>query len=274
MAKYLLKYKGLILQSGDEYMDKRTKYERAKQEDALFARMIYWIIGVVVLEFVLLMLNRYYVNGLVSNAMSPVVKAVVTALCVVFPLAFLALAYCYLKAKKAGVDASKPFFGAVITLALSICFILVRLFYGSGVSLLYLAVPAVAVLAIIYYLYQREFFAMALSVGLSLLGIYLGDHVSTHTIAVYAYIAVFLVVIILALTLFRRNSAGKPFKIAGQSLTLFPQSGVNYPLLAVTNGLAVLVVAISLFTTISSVLYGVLVAWILIMAVYYTVKLM
>lgn len=255
-------------------MDKRTKYERAQQEDALFARMIYWIIGVVVLEFVLLMLNRYYVNGLVPTALAPVVRGAVTALCVVFPLAFVASAYWYLKTKKAGKDASKPFFGAVITLALSISFILVRLFYSSGVSLLYLAVPAVAVLAIIYYLYQREFFAMALSVGLSLLAIYLGDHVKTHTVAVYVYIAVFLVVIILSMTLFRRNSVGQPFKIAGQSLTLFPQSGVNYPLLAVTNSLAILMVAISLVTTISSVLYGVLVAWILIMAVYYTVKLM
>lgn len=255
-------------------MDKRTKYERAKQEDALFTRMIYWIIGVVVLEFVLLVLNRYYVKGLVPMALVPMVEGVVTALCVVCPLAFIAFVSQYLKGKKAGLDATKPFFGAVISLALSACFILVRLFYSSGVSLLYLAVPAVAVLAIIYYLYQREFFVMALFVGLSLLGVYLGDHVSTHTVAVYGYIIVFLVVVLGAMSLCRRNRVGKPFEIAGKSFTLFPQSGVNYPLLTVTHSLALLVVAISLVTTISSVLYGVLVAWILIMAVYYTVKLM
>ena len=43
-------------------MDKRERAQRAKQEDALLNRVLAWIAGAVVLEALLLLLDRYYVN--------------------------------------------------------------------------------------------------------------------------------------------------------------------------------------------------------------------
>lgn len=56
--------------------------------------------------------------------------------------------------------------------ALAICAHVTLAFKGTGVRMLFLLVPAWAGLALVYYLYQKEFFLSAVAVGLSILGLW------------------------------------------------------------------------------------------------------
>ena len=61
-------------------MDKRVKTERARQEDAVLHKVLYWIVGAVVLEFLLLLVNRFYVKYTVADLQSGAVEACAAAL--------------------------------------------------------------------------------------------------------------------------------------------------------------------------------------------------
>ena len=71
-------------------MDKRERAQRAKQEDALLNRVLAWIAGAVVLEALLLLLDRYYVNYRIKEL--PIQQAlyqVMGVLAIVFPICFV-----------------------------------------------------------------------------------------------------------------------------------------------------------------------------------------
>ena len=122
---------------------------------------------------------------------------------------------------------------AGVMLALAVCAVVIRVFDESGIRLLYVAVPAVAVLALIYYLYQREFFFAAVLSALGLLGVKVVPYHFGFPAIAYGYAVVLGVALV---------------------------------------GAAVVIAALLLGGL--AVLYGVLVAWLLILAVYYTVRLM
>ena len=72
-------------------MDKRTKAERAKQEEAAMNRVLIWIGGSVVLEALLLLLNRFYSNYQVKDIeIAVALRSVFNVLAVVFPVCFIA----------------------------------------------------------------------------------------------------------------------------------------------------------------------------------------
>ena len=48
-------------------MNKRERTERARQEDAVLNKVLYWIVGAVVLEFLLLLVNRFYIKYTVAT---------------------------------------------------------------------------------------------------------------------------------------------------------------------------------------------------------------
>lgn len=254
-------------------MDKREKTARAKQEDVVLTKMLYWIVGAVVLEFLLLLLNRFYVNytaGTIEVAVA--IHSALTVLSVVFPICFVVSAIWLWNGYKKGTMCPRAPYIVVITVALSVCAIVSRLYRGTGVSILYVAVPVVAVLAMVYYLYQREFFGSAILCALGILGVRLCAQ--AHSVKVYGYmvvLAVILVAVALASRAMQKNEG--VLKLGGKSYDLLPKSA-NYAFPYVTCAVVALVVIAALAMGAHVVLYGVLVAWLLILAVYYTVKLM
>ena len=148
---------------------KEQQIQRAKQEDAILTKVLWWIVGAVVLEALLLLLNQVYSHY--TPAQIPLALAlrhVFTGLAIALPICFVLLLIWAVKARKSGKHAGLSAALAIIVLALAACAVVIRVFDESGIRLLYVAVPAVAVLALIYYLYQREFFFAAV---LSALGI-------------------------------------------------------------------------------------------------------
>ena len=234
-------------------MDKRERTERAKQEDAILNKVLLWIVGAVVLEALLLLLNKYYVEYIVDDIeIAVAIHSALPILAVIFAVAFAACAVwaaaLFRQKKKTGLAVALT----VIFAALAICSAIARWVpNGTGIRFLYVAVPVAAVLAMIYYLYQREFFLVALVSTAGLVGLWLLQRRAGHEAFVYTCLIV----------------------LGGKQVRILPKKA-NYVMIYVTCGLMAAVLAAGVAVGAMMLLYAVLVAWLLIMAVYYTVKLM
>lgn len=258
-------------------MSEQTRREKEREESAAFNRVLFWIGGGVVLEFLLLLLNRFYNNYRVeeiglATALRPAVKiAAVVALVVTVVLALL-----WRRArtgKKGGL-----LFGALALFAggLSVSCFITWAFGPAGLKSAYVLVPIAIVLAFVYYLYQREFFLVASMSALAMLGVWFAGKGlgGAMKMVVYAYVVLVAVVLVLSVLLVRKLQTGDGvISLRGKRVRLFGQEA-NYPLLYVSAAIAAAVLVCSLFTLPAVFLYGVMAAWLLIMAVYYTVKMM
>ena len=257
-------------------MDKRERAQRAKQEDALLNRVLAWIAGAVVLEALLLLLDRYYVNYRIKEL--PIQQAlyqVMGVLAIVFPICFVLCAVWWFTSWRK--DKPRALAGAGVTAfaVLSVCAVVARLYPNkTGISALYVGVPCLAVLALVYYLYQHEFFLVTLLGVMSGLGLWLLDRRVGHEIVVYAYLVVE-VLILAAVVVFtwKLQASGGLLSVKGKLVRVFSKNS-NYTMLYVSCAVALLVQAAALALGAMMVLYGVVIVWLLAMAVYYTVRLM
>ena len=249
---------------------KEQQAQRAKQEDVVLNKVLWWIVGAVVLEVLLLLLNKVYANYTVEQIeLAKSLRDVFSVLMIALPICFVVLLIWAVAARKSG-----KFTRLSSVLALAVCAVVIRVFDESGIRLLYVAVPAVAVLALIYYLYQREFFFAAVLSALGLLGVKVVPYHFGFPAIAYGYAVVLGVALVGAVVVFRvMQAAGGKLRLKGNWVEVLPKSA-NYALLYVTCGVVAAVVIAALLLGGLAVLYGVLVAWLLILAVYYTVRLM
>ena len=226
---------------------KEQQAQRAKQEDVVLNKVLWWIVGAVVLEVLLLLLNKVYANYTVEQIeLAKSLRDVFSVLMIALPICFVVLLIWAVVARKS----------------------------GKFTRLLYVAVPAVAVLALIYYLYQREFFFAAVLSALGLLGVKVVPYHFGFPAIAYGYAVVLGVALVGAVVVFRVMQAAEgKLRLKGNWVEVLPKSA-NYALLYVTCGVVAAVVIAALLLGGLAVLYGVLVAWLLILAVYYTVRLM
>ena len=253
---------------------KEQQAQRAKQEDEILNKVLWWIVGSVILEMLLLLLNKVYVNYTVDQIdLAYALRGVFQVLAIVLPICFVVVLGVWLAARKSGRLVRLTGGLTLVFLALAVC-VVIRVFDNSGVKFLYLAVPAVAVLALIYYLYQREFFFSAVLSALGLLGIKLLPRIKGASVIGYGYAVALAVILVAALVVFRmlQKNEGK-LSVKGKLTQVLPKSA-NYALLYVTCGVVAAVAIAAVVLGGLTVLYGVLVAWLLILAVYYTVRLM
>ena len=257
-------------------MNKKEKQaQRERQEDEILNKVLWWIVGSVILEALLLLLNRIYVNYTVSEfELAYALRGVFQVLAIVLPICFVVLAALWLAARKTGKLVKLTGIVALIALILAVCAVVVRIFDVSGVKFLYIAVPVVAVLALIYYLYQREFFFSAVLSALGLLGIKVLPRMSGGSVMGYAYAVALAVILVAAAVLFRVMQKNQGvLTVKGKPVQMLSKSA-NYALLYVTCALVAVVSIAAVMLGALALLYGVLVAWLLILAVYYTVRLM
>ena len=247
---------------------KEQQAQRAKQEDVVLNKVLWWIVGAVVLEVLLLLLNKVYANYTVEQIeLAKSLRDVFSVLMIALPICFVVLLIWAVVARLSSVLAG-------VMLALAVCAVVIRVFDESGIRLLYVAVPAVAVLALIYYLYQREFFFAAVLSALGLLGVKVVPYHFGFPAIAYGYAVVLGVALVGAVVVFRVMQAAEgKLRLKGNWVEVLPKSA-NYALLYVTCGVVAAVVIAALLLGGLAVLYGVLVAWLLILAVYYTVRLM
>lgn len=260
-------------------MNERKKAAQRQQEDIALNRAMLWFGAAMVLELFLLLINRYFVDFPMDQVKVALVleKVLVVAagLGVLGGVACAALAW-----KKISAGQAYPFrtvLGGTWLLALGISSALVVRFGQSAMGLLYVLVPAGAVLALVYYLYQKEFFFSACSVGVGLLGLWLvRKNIGTHDLLVSVYM-VLGVAFLLGLTvlMLRLKKTGGVLTIQGKQVELLAKQS-NFLLVVVSSlvSLLVMLAGLVLGAMVAFYLMFALLAWLFLLLVYYTVKLM
>ncbi len=163
--------------------------------------------------------------------------------------------------------ASAALFIAICAGALSLAF------NQSTLTLLYVFIPAVVVLYIIYYSYQREFFVIALASAVGATGIWLlssGIATSKSTLIIAAVSAA--IVLLAAFTIWGHVGHGT-VKIAGKEFSVFKKDA-RFGLVYLTFVLVIALLAAAVIASDLSVyfIFG-LIGYIVFAGVYYTVKL-
>ncbi len=158
-------------------------------------------------------------------------------------------------------------FIAVCTGALSL------VFSPTMLMLLYIMIPALVVLYIIFYSYPREFFVIALASAVSGVAIWLvgSDLINEKDLSVLILGAA-VIVVIAAFTVWAQVKGGK-IKLFGREIEVF-KADARYAIVYLTYVLALLLL-VAAFLVPDFILYFVLgiAAYIVLVGVYYTVKL-
>lgn len=137
--------------------------------------------------------------------------------------------------------------------------------------MLFWLVPAWAALALVYYLYQREFFLSALVSGVGVLGLWFVRHAGASS--VYTIGAVAVILVLAVMMLWMKGHGGRLFPgAAGQLLP----AEAGYPLMLLSCVISLAAIAIAAFVggALSYYLLYAMVAWLFALLVYYTVKMM
>ena len=152
------------------------------------------------MELLLMLVNKYYINYYSTVESINMVYAFDAGLKAVRIVALIALAasavWCFLRFSREGRTGTMPLvlvaaFSAVTAIAhITICF------KDAGVRMLFLLVPAWAALALVYYLYQREFFYSAFYTGLGTMLLWMLRHKdstvdpSSSRLTTYVFLAI------------------------------------------------------------------------------------
>ena len=251
-------------------MDKKQREERRRQEDIALQRGLLWVVGAVALEALLVFVNRFYINFYVSEIdITIALDNVLRFLRLAMPIAtLLALGWTAWKLKQREKFAL-PLILAIALAAVSVCAHVIIKFQGPGISMLFWLVAAWAVLALVYYIYQREFFLAASACGMSVLGLWFVRYEAAGRLESILLLAAVAVVTGAVFRLKRKDG----FLFCG--IQFLPQkASYTVPLATCAVSLAVLIGAMFLGGTAAYYLIFAMVAWLFALFVYYTVKLM
>ena len=260
-------------------MNERKKAAQRQQEDIALNRAMLWFGAAMVLELLLLLINRYFVDFPMDQVkVALVLEKVLMAATV---LGVLGGAVCAVLAwKQIRAGQAYPFrtvLGGTWLLALGVSSALVVRLGQSAMRLLYVLVPVGAVLALVYYLYQKEFFFSACGAGVGLLGLWLvRKNVGTHDLLVSVYMVLGVLSLLgLAVLMLRLKKTGGVLTIQGKQVELLgKQSNFLLVIASSLGSLLVMLAGLVLGATVAFYLMFALLAWLFLLLVYYTVKLM
>ncbi len=250
-------------------MDKKQREERRRQEDRDLNRGLLWVAGAVVFECLLFLINRYYINPYISEAQTAMaVMHVMTWVRIggtVLGLAGVVWTLVRLRQEK---PVALPVVLTAVFLVAALCSHVVLQFNKEGIQMLYLLIPAFAGLALVYYLYQREFFLAAVASGAATVGLWFKLYGGT----VEMVLCVVIIAAVIGLTLMLQKNDGA-FQMGGRTVqVLAPRDSCRMVLISCAVGVAAL--ALGLVGNVAYYLVFAMAAWIFALLVYYTVKLM
>ncbi|WP_151076302.1 hypothetical protein [Flintibacter sp. KGMB00164] len=255
-------------------MDRNEREARRHQEDRALNKALIWVGVAIVLEFLLVLVNRYYINYTTSTESINRVLAIQAALVGLRWVSLVALVVCVVwmlvQLSKNG-NAVLPGVLAIAAGGLLLCSHVILNFRDAGLRMMFWMVPAWAALALVYYLYQREFFFSAVISGLGLLGLWFVRHASP--LGLYTILVV-VVLVLLTLGLFLLKKKDGLFQLGKGKARLLPAEA-NYSLIFLSFVVSLVVIALAAFVGGSMAYYLLyaMVAWLFALLVYYTVKM-
>lgn len=257
-------------------MGKQKRSEKQHAQIDVIDRVVIWFGVALVFELYLLAVNRFYIHYRVReiefaaslDKMFGVLVYVALALCAV------CVAWSVVRKNK---SRELPLGLAFLFAILSASALLFRMYGGVSVQVMQVVIPAIAVLALVYHLYQKEYFAITVLGGLCIFGLWLYRRSSAeHPAFCFGYMVFFTVLaaatLIFALVLQRGNGM---LKRGGKQIMIL-QKNAAYPMVYITCTLTALAAAAALVWGGTAAYYAifVMVAWIFVMAVYFTVRMM
>lgn len=252
------------------------RLQRQKQEDAAFNKMLIWLAGSVVVEGLTLLLRKLYINYSYTDLGVGIALGLSKFFSVFrFLGAVLFVAGCvwtYLTVKKQGKKAL-PLAVTGVVLWLWIASVLCFQLGEMGMGMLCVLPAVVAVLAAVFFLYQREFFCNAIlgGIGITALWVYRQIFMSHPRMSYCGFAVVAVLMLAAALAAFRLSK--REGKLG--SFRVF-SAGASYLPTYLTCAVVVLALVAALILGVSAAYYimFVLIGWLFCLAVYYTVKLM
>ena len=250
--------------------------ERERQEDIIFNKMLQWLVAAVIAEVVMLLLNRFYIHARAGELGAvPALKTLLTVFPVIGVVAFVACLFWRAQVRRNGKSGDLPLVLGSTLLGIGVCGFLLRLFGVTGSSVVLAIVPAIAVLILIYYLYQKEFFGCALIGALSILGLWVYRIVganSTYFLCLILTVVVAAVGVALSL---RLKKTGGVLTVKGKPISLLTEDAA-YPAfyISVVVGLLLLLAPLALGAAVAYYSIWVIIAGLFILAVFFTSKLM
>lgn len=247
---------------------------QSRREDEVLNRALLWIGGAAVMILVLLLINRYYVNYRTNEVeIALALFKVLPILAGAFAVFCLAGVLTALNARKQGKSMKWSVALAAFCGVLALALAAVWRFHGTGVQVMCAVIPAISVLALVYYLFQREFFLIAVLTGAGIAGLWLIRRANGgHPAILYGYLLAVAVLLVGAALLCRRLQANGGL---WNSKRILPKNAA-YPAIYATCGVVavLLIAALVAGTSVAYFLMFPAVGWLVVMAVYFTVKLM
>ena len=249
---------------------------KRQMEDRIFNRMLVWLAVAVVVEIFFVVVNRFYVHARAGEINAMVAwHTALLALLGVGVVLFVVFLLIGRHKNKQGIDTVLPYALAGGFLVMGLGSAAIR--YAHGAAHIVLGVvPGLAVLLIIFYLYQKEFFPCALVSAMGILTLIAyrtaGGNGKRYLLCLGLTLIVTGVCLVLMLALKKGEGAltvgGKPTQL------LSPEA--NYLPYFITVVVAILVILSPLVLGAAAAYYGIWVlgAWVFILAVYFTSKLM
>lgn len=253
--------------------EKGKRAQRQSEDDRVFNRMLLWLAGAVVVELLLLLLQKVYVDmifdAMVAKALSDffhvfsIAGAVVVIGCAVWAVL----------SRRGGKPMTLPVVIACVAACLWVVSLLCWFLYAEGVRILMMLPAAAAVLIIIFFLYQRPFFFNAILTGGGLLALWLHkqyymNHPTLITACIVGGVVVLAAAAAAALQL--RKTDGK----LGRIRVMPVDSNYLMTFLTCAVTAVAMVLGLILGVSMSQYLMYVLVGWLFAQAVFFTVKMM
>ena len=254
-------------------MDKKQREERRRQEDIALQRGLLWVAGAMVLEALLVLVNRFYINFTLTdagvNAYLALGKWLPVLRNVTLIGAALALVWTVLQLKKGG-KFGWPLIGAIALGAVAVCAHVAVKYQGPGMNMLFWLVAAWALLAMMFYIYQREFFLGAAACGMSVLGLWFARYGAAGRLESGLLTAGIAAVGLAALWLKKNGGVIH----APTPIQFLPKEGGHSVLLATCLASLAAMAAGLAVESLAYYLIFAMAAWLFALFVYYTVKLM
>ena len=253
--------------------EKGKRAQRYEKEDAEFNKMLLCLAGAVVVELLILLLKRCFINAMLGAGVMTVLLYFFRIFSVAGAvLAVAGLVWTVLTARK-GKPAALPGICTAVAAGLWVLSVLAYYLYDVGMTIAMILPAVAAVLIVVYFLYQRVFFlnAALTAGGLLVLWLY-RQYNAEYPGAIRAIFVLGFVLLALALvgSFLLRVGEGKLLGIQ-----LMPADS-GYVTTWITCGVTALVMALALALGVAAAYYLLfaLVAWLFVQAVFFTVKLM
>lgn len=257
-------------------MEKKKQQQsiRRKQEDEALKSLFIWFAVAIGYEAVVLLLRRFVLNNRTQweYDLSNVLATVFFFLRFAALLAAIGTAVWLAKSLRAGKPWKLPAIWTAALAGLSATVCLTSL-YTLGFDILGTVAPAMAVMSLVFYLYQREFFysTVLLSGGMFALWLYRRMFAYHPTMIRLGFVLGWL---LLAAAAFLTWKLSRNHGLWKRRLVI--SDAASYPLIYLTCVITAVTMLAALFGGASAAFYAifVLVIWMFCLAVYYTVRLM